>query len=101
MSEARRPVCNLAKGESLVSPIRMGDTHSNTGAVRRMPVDALMRDVERGAVAVEKIPDEIPRKVLLRKGIIRTVSKFRHQRFLVACPVGSYRSHASVVNLII
>ncbi len=55
MREARRPRGDLREAQRLVAAVGMGDPHRHA-AGGGVAVDALMRDVERRAVAVEQRP---------------------------------------------
>ena len=67
-----------AEGDGLVASVGMGDAHREPAASVRVPVDALVRDVQRCPVAVEELPQASPREVRLREGVVRAVGQPLH-----------------------
>ena len=59
MREARGAGGDRVEAQNLVAAIRMGDAHGRTARAIGMTRDALMRDVEIFAVAVEQLPQRL------------------------------------------
>ena len=68
MRDARRQVRELPESERLVAAVVAGDAHRDPRRVARMPVDALVREVQPVAAAVEQIPQPRHGKMALRVG---------------------------------
>ena len=69
-----------AKVSASSRPSACARMHRDPRGVRRMPVDALVRDVEPLALAVEQLPQLVGREMLLRVGVRRVVGERGHGR---------------------
>ena len=77
VGEARGPLGQITKTERLVAPVGMGDADGDPPRVG-VPVQALDRDVQRAAVAVEERPQRRRREVPVGVGVGRVVRQSRH-----------------------
>ena len=62
---AKRDDCSAmaAEGDRLVAPVGMGDANGDAVRIGGVPVDALVRDVQPLAIAVEQLPQPRGREV--------------------------------------
>ena len=78
VGEPRRPLGQIAEADDLVAPVGVRDAHGHA-ARGGVPVHALVRDVERRAVAVEQLPERGRREVAVGVGVARVVGQSAHR----------------------
>jgi hypothetical protein len=75
--EPGRLAGDVGEGDRLVATVGIREDHRGS-IPGDVPVDALVRDVEPLAVAVEQLPQLVRRPMLLRVRVRRVFGEFRH-----------------------